>query len=130
MHMRSDLNSADWSRLRIRGRDPVQRPQMAEGPHPSSAGLTPVNEFFIVHHYPPAEVQPGTWSLEVKGRRGSKTLVLSDLHKLPERSVTALIECAGMSRGLLPEARLGTQFGHGMVGTARWTGVRLRDVLE
>jgi hypothetical protein len=47
---------------------------------------------------------------------------------------TSAHECAG-NRGVLPgdefaSAFKGTQWGRGAIGTAEWTGVRLRDLLE
>lgn len=125
----ADLSKGE-SRLEVRARDPKQRPQMAEGPTPTG-DLTPNEDFFIVHHYAPAEVTPESWSLELTARGGAReTLKLGDLQALPQHSVTALIECAGMSRGYLPEPRVGTQFGHGMVGAATWGGPRPRNVLD
>ncbi|MBZ9761786.1 molybdopterin-dependent oxidoreductase [Mesorhizobium sp. CA8] len=117
------------SKLRVRARDPKQRPQMAEGLAPTG-GITSNEDFFIVHHYAPAEVDASTWKLELKGATKRAVLTLEDLRSLPLHSVTAIVECAGMSRGYLPDPRPGTQFGHGMVGKAKWSGPRLKDVLE
>jgi DMSO/TMAO reductase YedYZ molybdopterin-dependent catalytic subunit len=118
-------------KLTVRARDATGRPQMAEGSIPASGGITGNEDFFIVHHYAPAENEGSGWAIEIAGGAGrEQSLDALELKSLPERSVTALLECAGLSRGYLPEPRPGTQFGHGLVGTAVWTGARLSDVLE
>ncbi|WP_306112524.1 MULTISPECIES: sulfite oxidase [Roseovarius] len=117
--------------LTVRARDAEGNPQMAEGRLPEGGGITQTDDFFIVHHYAPHKVGSEDWSLEVTKPDGSTAkLVLADIEALPKREVTALLECAGMSRGFLPDKTPGTQFGHGMVGTATWRGPRLSDVLD
>jgi DMSO/TMAO reductase YedYZ molybdopterin-dependent catalytic subunit len=44
-------------------------------------------------------------------------------------AVVAVNQCAGNGRGLSDPRVTGTQWGNGAMGCARWTGVRLRDVL-
>lgn len=43
--------------------------------------------------------------------------------------VVAVNQCAGNGRGLSTPRVTGTQWGNGAMGCARWTGVRLKDVL-
>ncbi|PLK22957.1 oxidase [Porphyrobacter sp. TH134] len=43
--------------------------------------------------------------------------------------VVAINQCAGNGRGLSEPRVTGTQWGNGAMGCAKWTGVRLRDVL-
>jgi DMSO/TMAO reductase YedYZ molybdopterin-dependent catalytic subunit len=128
----TEQNEADRGRkLTVRARDAAGRPQMAEGSIPRSGGITPNDEFFIVHHYAPADVDGSEWSIDIEGTGGKRRSISgAELKSLPERSVTVLLECAGLSRGHLPEPKPGTQFGHGLVGTAVWTGARLSDVLD
>lgn len=125
--MKDQINE---DRITVRARDAAGNPQMAEGRLPSDDGTTPTDEFFIVHHYAPHIVDKDSWSLDVRKPDGSQAeMGLSDLDALPKHEVTALLECAGMSRGFLREKTPGTQFGHGMVGTATWRGPRLSDVI-
>ena len=58
------------------------------------------------------------------------TLALDDLRRLPavERAVT--LECAGNGRLATRPLPIGEPWGDYAVSTARWTGARLRDVLE
>jgi DMSO/TMAO reductase YedYZ molybdopterin-dependent catalytic subunit len=44
-------------------------------------------------------------------------------------SVVAINQCAGNGRGLSEPRVTGTQWGNGAMGCAKWTGVRLKDVL-
>src|SRR4029078_450500 len=45
-------------------------------------------------------------------------------------SVVAVNQCSGNSRGLFQPAVPGAQWHNGAMGNARWTGVRLADVLK
>jgi DMSO/TMAO reductase YedYZ molybdopterin-dependent catalytic subunit len=70
-------------------------------------------------------------SLEVGGAVGTPiTLTLDDLRAMSgiERAVT--LECAGNGRLDMRPLPAGEPWGDGAVSTARWTGVRLADVLE
>lgn len=125
--MKDSFTHLEEGRLRIRARDKQGNPQMAEGRLPAQGTITPVEEFFVVHHYQPHETSPEDWSLAATGT--GKSIDLAALRALPRHDVTALLECAGMSRGLLAKTTPGTQFGHGMVGVANWGGARLRDVI-
>ena len=57
-----------------------------------------------------------------------------DLLRLPSRSVTCFVECAGNGRGFFNEfmgkVASGTQWRLGAIGVAEWTGVPLGAVLE
>jgi DMSO/TMAO reductase YedYZ molybdopterin-dependent catalytic subunit len=58
------------------------------------------------------------------------SLSLEDLRKLPKASVTVTLECAGNGRAFYEPAVAGIQWEKGAVGTAKWTGARLADVLK
>jgi DMSO/TMAO reductase YedYZ molybdopterin-dependent catalytic subunit len=90
--------------------------------------ITPASRFFVRSHFaaPPARDR-----LAVDGAvRASLALSLSDLRALPSRTLEATIECAGNGRGLFEPRVRGEPWGLGAVGTASWTGVALRAVLE
>jgi DMSO/TMAO reductase YedYZ molybdopterin-dependent catalytic subunit len=104
---------------------------MAEGSVPQTGGITANSDFFVVHHYAPAEIDGSEWTIDLAGANGRQaSLAAHELKSLPEHAATVLLECAGLSRGYLPQTKPGTQFGHGLVGTAVWTGARMSDVLE
>jgi hypothetical protein len=56
---------------------------------------------------------------------------LADLSKDFERvELAAVNQCAGNSRGFFTPRVAGGQWGNGAMGNARWTGVRLKDILD
>ncbi|MGZ3477421.1 MAG: molybdopterin-dependent oxidoreductase, partial [Polyangiales bacterium] len=57
-------------------------------------------------------------------------LSLDELQKLESVSVNAVNQCSGNSRALFSPRVPGVQWSGGAVGNAKWTGVRLRDLLE
>ena len=94
--------------------------------------LTPVPHFFVRNHmHEPSELSVGEWRLAIGGEVEKPfTLTLSDLSKLETHSVVNTLECAGNGRSLYRPQVPGVQWGKGAVGTARFSGPRLRDVLE
>ena len=57
-------------------------------------------------------------------------LSLADLAFLPSVEIIAVNQCSGNSRGFFHPRVSGGQWGNGSMGNAKWTGVRLNDVLE
>jgi DMSO/TMAO reductase YedYZ molybdopterin-dependent catalytic subunit len=97
------------------------------------AALTPEEAFFVRNNGDmPAISAPRDWRLEVSGEvHRPLSLTLADLARdFPVVDVTAVLECAGNGRAFLSPPVSGAQWRHGAVGCARWTGVRMRDVLE
>jgi DMSO/TMAO reductase YedYZ molybdopterin-dependent catalytic subunit len=101
-------------------------------------GYTIANErFFVRDHTSTPLVDAKSWRLQVfgSGLRGRPLeLTYDDLARLPRRTITSFIECAGNGRSLFAAQQgtpaAGTQWGLGAVGVARWTGVPLAAVLE
>ena len=92
--------------------------------------ITPNEAFFVRGHMTAPAVDPQTWQLSVEGDgRAPRTLSVADLRALPAVSVTATIECAGNGRAFFDPPVAGIQWRKGAVGTSRWTGARLRDVV-
>jgi sulfite oxidase len=94
--------------------------------------LTPVPHFFVRNHmHEPSELDLPEWRLSVGGEV-DKTLSLkfSDLAKLESHSVVNTLECAGNGRSLHRPQVPGIQWGKGAVSTAKFSGPRLRDVLQ
>jgi DMSO/TMAO reductase YedYZ molybdopterin-dependent catalytic subunit len=94
--------------------------------------LTPVPHFFVRNHmHEPSELNAESWRLTVGGEvEKPLTLTLTDLKKLESRSVVNTLECAGNGRSLHRPQVPGIQWGKGAVGTAKFSGPRLRDVLQ
>ena len=94
--------------------------------------LTPIPRFFVRNHmHEPSQLSAADWRLSIGGEV-EKTLILTlaDLLKLEVHSVVNTLECAGNGRGFQRPQVPGVQWGKGAVGTAKFSGPRLRDVLQ
>jgi DMSO/TMAO reductase YedYZ molybdopterin-dependent catalytic subunit len=94
--------------------------------------LTPNDRHYVRWHWPfPTEIDAAAFRLTVGGAVGSPLILsLGDLKRLPRFEITAVNQCSGNSRGVVVPRVAGAQWAHGAVANARWTGVRLRDVLD
>lgn len=94
--------------------------------------LTPVPHFFVRNHmHEPSELDAHDWRLTVGGEvEKPLTLSLAELSKIENHSVVNTLECAGNGRSLYRPQVPGIQWGKGAVGTASFSGPRLRDVLQ
>ena len=94
--------------------------------------LTPVPHFFVRNHmYEPSELDANDWRLSLGGEvEKPLTLNRTALEKLETHSVVNTLECAGNGRSLHRPQVPGIQWGKGAVGTARFAGPRLRDILQ
>jgi DMSO/TMAO reductase YedYZ molybdopterin-dependent catalytic subunit len=107
----------------------------AETPVPLlDAPITPVGRFFIRNNGETPNLEEAdvdNWRLAIDGEVASPlSLSLADLERRFDTvTVTAVLECAGNSRHHFAPPTDGLQWGDGAVGCARWTGVRLRDLL-
>ncbi len=113
----------------------TDRPPQLETPlRYFQTNLTPNDAFFVRWHLAgiPTSVDEKTFRLEISGQvRKPLSLSLSDLRtKFKPMSLVALCQCSGNSRSLFEPRVPGGQWGNGAMGNARWTGVRLKDVLD
>jgi DMSO/TMAO reductase YedYZ molybdopterin-dependent catalytic subunit len=98
--------------------------------------VTPASQFFVRNHTNTPVLDLGAWRLRVEGNaiERPRELGFDDLLRLPSRSVTCFIECAGNGRGFFGEflgkVASGTQWRLGAIGVAEWTGVPLGAVLD
>jgi len=95
--------------------------------------LTPNDAFYVRWHLSgiPATVNGATHRIRVDGLvKHPMNLSIEDLRtKFPQVEVVAVNECSGNSRGLFSPRVAGGQWDNGAMGNARWTGVRLSDIL-
>ncbi|XP_041267558.1 sulfite oxidase, mitochondrial isoform X2 [Onychostruthus taczanowskii] len=95
--------------------------------------LTPNELFFTRNHLPVPAVEPGSYRLRVEAPGGrALSLSLAELRqRFPKHEVTATLQCAGNRRSEMSRVRpvKGLAWDIGAIGTARWGGARLRDVL-
>jgi DMSO/TMAO reductase YedYZ molybdopterin-dependent catalytic subunit len=96
--------------------------------------ITPNDLFYVRHHSYAARVDEQAakeWTVKVEGEVDRPLdLTLGELKKLPRATVTVTLECAGNGRAFFDPPVAGIQWEKGAVGTARWTGARLADVLK
>jgi DMSO/TMAO reductase YedYZ molybdopterin-dependent catalytic subunit len=93
--------------------------------------LTPSDALFVRSHMSVPAADAAAWRLSLDGDvRTPLTLSLADLRQMPAASVVATLECAGNGRAFFDPPVAGIQWRKGAVGTVRWTGVRLRDLVS
>lgn len=110
------------------------RPVNAETPpHLLDDATTPTARHFIRNNgVPPADANPATWTLTVDGLVDKPLqLTINDLKKNFDVVTRDLVvECGGNGRAFFDPPASGNQWTYGAVACARWTGVRLADVLK
>ena len=96
--------------------------------------ITPLHRLFLrsTGRVPDiSEADAGRWTLTIDGFvRRPQTFTLSDLRRRFEAVTEAVVmECAGNGRAFFSQPTGSAIWSRGAVGCARWTGVRLADVL-
>ncbi|WP_428534358.1 molybdopterin-dependent oxidoreductase [Rhodopila sp.] len=95
--------------------------------------FTPNDQFFVRWHWAaiPEQIDVAAFKLAVRGHVNAPlSLSMADLLALPRFEIAAVNQCSGNSRGFFQPRVAGGEWGNGAMGNARWTGVRLRDVLD
>ncbi len=93
--------------------------------------VTPNEHFFVRSHFPVPKLDLKNWKLRVEGQvERCVEFGYEDLTRMPARTVTMVMECAGNSRIFLSPKVAGLQWELGAVGNAEWTGVPLGAVLR
>jgi DMSO/TMAO reductase YedYZ molybdopterin-dependent catalytic subunit len=111
------------------------RPPLLETPMEvfDQSVFTPNDRFFVRWHWAgiPTEVNVDTFRLVVHGHvNRNLSLSLNDIIALPQVELVAVNQCSGNSRGYFQPRVPGAQWSNGAMGNARWTGVRLKDLLD
>jgi DMSO/TMAO reductase YedYZ molybdopterin-dependent catalytic subunit len=82
--------------------------------------FTPRDQFFTTQHYGHPDIDPAAFRLKVSGLVDRPlSLSLAELQKMRSTDIVFGFECSGNRRPL-----------QGLSSNGRWTGVRLRDVLD
>ncbi|OFW46806.1 MAG: hypothetical protein A3J29_22195 [Acidobacteria bacterium RIFCSPLOWO2_12_FULL_67_14b] len=94
--------------------------------------ITPIEHFYVRSHLPaPASLDAASWALKIGGEVDAPvSLSIDEIRKLPAVTITMTLECAGNGRSFFDPAVAGIQWEKGAVGTARFTGARMADVLK
>ena len=99
-------------------------------PEMLDAWITPNARFFVRNHFYIPSLEAGRWRLAVEGLVEKPLQIgLEELGRLPQVEQVVTMECAGNGRSFFRPRMAGIQWRKGAVGTARWRGVRLRDLL-
>jgi sulfane dehydrogenase subunit SoxC len=93
--------------------------------------ITPAGLHYLLIHYDIPFVDATEWTLTVDGDVEEQlTLSLEDLRALPVTEVAVTMECAGNGRALLEPHVESQPWLRDAVGTARWRGVRVAELLK
>src|SRR5215469_9015258 len=95
--------------------------------------FTPNDQFFVRWHWAiiPTQVDVSAFKVTVRGHLNQTlSLSMTELLAMPRVELAAVNQCSGNSRGLFQPRVPGGQWSNGAMGNARWTGVRLRDLLD
>jgi DMSO/TMAO reductase YedYZ molybdopterin-dependent catalytic subunit len=95
--------------------------------------ITPNNQHYVSWHWAtyPEQINVDTFRLAVRGEVDKAlSLSLNDIQSLPQFEIVAVNQCAGNSRMLMVPRVAGAQWWLGSLSNAKWTGVRLKDVLD
>ena len=113
----------------------TDRPLNLETPlHYFLSDYTPNDVFFVRWHLAdlPDKIDRDTFRLRINGHvKNELELSLNDLRtKFTPFTITALAQCAGNSRSFFDPQVPGGQWKNGAMGNAKWSGVKLKDILE
>jgi DMSO/TMAO reductase YedYZ molybdopterin-dependent catalytic subunit len=113
----------------------TDRPVQLETPRQYFADAFTRNDAFYVRWHLsgiPNAIDLKEWKLNIEGNvEKPRAFSLADLmHKFKPASVAAVNQCSGNSRSKFQPRVPGGQWGHGAMGNALWTGVRLRELLD
>lgn len=93
--------------------------------------VTPAGLHYVLVHYDIPSVDAATWQLAVTGEvERPLTVDLERLRSMPSRTVRVTMECAGNGRAALSPRAISQPWLNGAVGTADWTGIPLRALLD
>jgi sulfane dehydrogenase subunit SoxC len=93
--------------------------------------VTPVGMHYLLIHWDIPQVDGAAWRLTFGGSvRKPLSLRLDDLRALPVVSTQVTLECAGNGRARFSPRPISQPWLFEAVGNAKWTGTRLRSLLE
>jgi DMSO/TMAO reductase YedYZ molybdopterin-dependent catalytic subunit len=112
------------------------RPPLLETPFEAfdNAVFTANDLFYVRWHWAdiPTQVDVDEFRLRVRGHvsRAQSLTLKQIVNELTRVELAAVNQCSGNSRGYFEPRIAGGQWSNGAMGNARWTGVRLTDVLD
>ena len=111
------------------------RPPLLESPRSTfTKRLTPNDEFFVRWHLPdvPTHIDLDSFTININGLvERELSITMKELKENFEQvEVEAVLQCGGNSRSAFDPIAGGIQWGSGAMGSAKWKGVRLSDLLQ
>ena len=94
--------------------------------------ITDIDDWYIRNHHPVPDIKLNNYKLEIKNDLNSKSKILNYeylTNNFKSESIITTIQCGGNRRNELKNTN-GTKWYIGAISTAKWTGVKLYDVLE
>jgi DMSO/TMAO reductase YedYZ molybdopterin-dependent catalytic subunit len=93
--------------------------------------ITPIGLHYLLTHFDIPAVDPAEWALAIGGRvKRPLRLSLEELMSRPSKTLAVTLECAGNGRARLSPRPLSQPWLTEAVGTAEWTGIPLRSLLD
>jgi DMSO/TMAO reductase YedYZ molybdopterin-dependent catalytic subunit len=93
--------------------------------------ITPIGLHYLLTHFDIPAVDPAEWTLAIGGRvRHPMALNLEDIKTRPSKTIAVTLECAGNGRARLSPRPMSQPWLTEAVGTAEWTGIPLRSLLD
>jgi DMSO/TMAO reductase YedYZ molybdopterin-dependent catalytic subunit len=111
------------------------RPWNMETPvHLLDDSLTPIDKMFVRNNgLVPTDLNAEEWTLTIEGESvpNPRTYTLAELKsKFKHYTYALVLECGGNGRSEMNPPATGNQWSYGAVNCGKWTGIRLRDILE
>lgn len=112
-------------------RHPDREPRGGPGTAHGDPLIVPTDRFFVRSNGPVPAIDPLVWRLHLGGLvERALTLSLADIQTMPQRRLTAFLECAGNGRTRYDPRPPGTPWRNDAVGNAVWEGVPLGHLLD
>ena len=93
--------------------------------------ITPTGLHYLLIHYDIPVLDLNSFRLVVDGRVDKPlTFTLDEIKQMPAQTLTVTMECAGNGRALLAPRRISQPWLNEAIGTAEWTGVPVRFLLD
>ena len=95
--------------------------------------ITPASRMFVRNNgLVPKEIDASKWVLTIDGESvmQPKDFTIQDLKKFPKHTYQLTLECGGNGRSEFDPPAKGNQWTVGAVSCAKWSGVRLSDLLS
>jgi len=107
---------------------------METSAHLLDDSFTPIEKMFVRNNgLTPTDLNAEEWTLTIEGESvpNPKTYTLQELKsKFKHYTYALVLECGGNGRSEMNRPATGNQWSYGAVNCGKWTGVRLRDILE